>query len=48
MSEKYQCDNCKKEVDFEYVAYLGNDSEVCNPFEELECFCKECHETHTR
>jgi hypothetical protein len=45
MSEKYQCDKCEKEVDFEDVAYLGNESSDCNPFETLECYCKECHET---
>jgi len=42
MSEKYQCDKCKKEVKFEEVAYLGNEHNRCNPFETLRCYCKEC------
>jgi len=44
MSEKYLCDKCNKEVDFEDVAYLGSEFEVCNPLMEIDCVCRECCE----
>jgi len=43
-SKEYKCDECGKEVDYEDVAYLGNESTHCSPFEELECYCKDCYE----
>ena len=44
VSEKFLCDKCKEEVDFEDVAYLGSGFEECSPFMELDCFCRECYE----
>ena len=42
--ELYVCDRCEKEVDFESVGYLGNDSLDCNPFGDLECYCQDCYD----
>lgn len=42
MSEKYKCDKCGEEVDWEDVVYYGTDHDECSPFVEMECYCKRC------
>lgn len=45
MSEnnKHECDNCGRIVDFDEVAYLGSEYQVCSPFMKLDCICNKCY-----
>lgn len=44
MSAMYECTQCGKEVSFDNIAYLGNESDdECSPFVELTCLCNDCY-----
>jgi len=40
--EIYVCDRCEKEITYEQVGYLGNETENCSPFIDLDCYCQDC------
>jgi hypothetical protein len=42
MSEIYVCDRCAEEVEFSEVGYLGNGTDNCSPFIDLDCYCINC------
>jgi len=40
---EYTCDECKEDIPWEKVAYLGGEGE-CSPFMHLDCYCRDCYE----
>ncbi len=42
---QYICEKCGKGLSAEDIGYLGprdRSSERCDPFQDMECVCKEC------